>query len=137
MKRSELKRKTPLRSTTPLKPGNARMPRRSRPRRPEGYRDTRMLEACRGEPCFLAVPGVCGGEGARETVVPAHSNSAEHGKGGALKAMDRYSVPACFYCHAYLDQGPADREVKRAIFDDALRRWAPVRARKLNIKDDE
>ena len=41
----------------------------------------------------------------------AHSNSAKHGKGMALKADDRYIMPLCatsvgiFGCHAMHDQG--------------------------------
>lgn len=40
-----------------------------------------------------------------ETVVAAHSNLLEHGKGRGLKAHDGMAAWLCYRCHAELDQG--------------------------------
>ena len=34
----------------------------------------------------------------------AHSNFSEHGKGGSMKAHDKYTVPLCLECHQNFDQ---------------------------------
>lgn len=39
------------------------------------------------------------------TIVAAHSNLLEHGKGKGLKAHDCYAAALCFDCHSDLDQG--------------------------------
>lgn len=66
-------------------------------------------------------------------MVDCHGNWADTGKGMGLKAADRFSVPGCAPCHHWLDFGTtATREEKRAVFFDALARWEPERARKLN-----
>jgi len=39
------------------------------------------------------------------TVVAAHSNLLEHGKGRGLKADDCMSAWLCYRCHTELDQG--------------------------------
>lgn len=94
----------------------------------EGHHDSKMLAACRGESCYLIVPGVCPRIPQDETVVDCHGNWADTGKGLGLKAADRYSVPGCAACHYWLDFGTtATREVKRITFFDALARWQPVR----------
>lgn len=99
----------------------------------EGYHDQAMLDACRGEPCYLSIPGVC--VGGTETTVPAHSNQARHGKGMGIKAKDEYSVPACYACHTEIDQGSAfTREEKFALWNKAYAAWKPVREEKLNAK---
>lgn len=94
------------------------------PKRRAGHNKA-MLAACRGQECFLAIPGVC--RGRTETVVPCHSNQSKHGKGMGLKARDEFTVPGCQDCNTWLDQGPADRHTKAAHFDWALTRWEPVR----------
>lgn len=48
-----------------------------------------------------------------------------------LKVHDKFTVPACHFCHALYDQSGIDREIKRATFDWAYTRWEPVRASKL------
>lgn len=68
----------------------------------------------RGMPCLLRVPGVCTHD--RATVVCCHSNLSIHGKAGARKADDHYSVWGCAACHRWLDQGPAPRAQKAAAF---------------------
>lgn len=125
-----------------LKPGKPlnRSPmkrRSSRKHKIEGHHDKKMLTACRGEPCYLQVPGLCPRDPRDPTVVDCHGNWADTGKGLGLKAADRFSVPGCAPCHCWLDFGTtATREEKRAVFFDALRRWEPVRAAKLNKKQN-
>ena len=54
----------------------------------------------------LARDQACANCGAQDgTVVAAHSNHAEHGKGAALKAHDCFHAHLCSRCHAWLDQG--------------------------------
>lgn len=115
-----LKAKAPIARTA--KPMKARSKTNANPRPKTGH-----AELCRGQPCYLAIPGVC--QNARETVVPAHSNQQKHGKGRGIKAHDEFTVPACFHCHAILDQGAQfSREEKFALWDAAYERWRPVRA---------
>ncbi|CAB3729020.1 nuclease domain-containing protein [Achromobacter piechaudii] len=128
-----LKRSTPLTRKTPLKAttGLARTPfkRRATKKRP-GYHEPKYLTACRGEPCFLQIPGVCRGE--QESVVPCHANWSAYGKGMGIKAKDIYTVPGCFRCHQCLDQGfSLTNDEKRATWEWAYNRWLPVRAGKL------
>lgn len=78
------------------------------------YRSPALLEMARGRPCLLLVPGICNHR--TDTTVAAHSNLAIHGKAGARKADDCYSVWACAACHAWLDQGPAPADVKELAF---------------------
>lgn len=68
----------------------------------------------RDKPCLLQVSGVCCHDSA--TVVCCHSNLSIHGKAGARKADDQYSVWGCMTCHAWLDQGPAPRARKTTAF---------------------
>jgi len=131
-------RRVPLKQKTPMSRGTAQMKRtpmkRSgrRKHKIEGHHEPKMLAAVKGEPCYLVVPGVCHSYPEDPTVVPCHGNWDDLGKGGGLKAQDRFTVPGCAHCHQWLDFGTiATREQKRAAFFDALARWEPVRARKL------
>lgn len=81
---------------------------------------------CRGQPCYLAIPGCCCRDIA--TVVPCHSNQAKHGKGMGHKADDVYTVPGCRACHAEIDQGNRFTKAEKfGIWDDAYERWVPAR----------
>lgn len=113
MKRVAILRRTPMKKSKPkARPGQ----------------DKAMLNACRGESCYLAIPGVCHGDVA--TVVPAHRNE---GKGMGLKVADVFTVPGCFHCHAEYDSGKIfSREEKRAIWNAAYAVWQPVREQKFN-----
>lgn len=83
---------------------------------------------CRGQPCYLAIPGCCTRDIA--TVVPCHSNQLQHGKGKGIKAHDIYTVPGCRACHAEIDQGMRFTKAEKfGIWDDAYARWEPVRAK--------
>lgn len=134
MKRSPLKRKTPMPR------GNNGLSRTTfkrsakRKQRIEGHHNQRYLDACKGEPCYLQVPYVCKGSQTIDTVVACHSNQGKHGKGMGIKARDEFSVPGCVDCHSWLDQNStgADKATKFAVFDKALALWVPVRTRKLN-----
>lgn len=85
-------------------------------------RNPQLLAMAQDMPCLLAIHGVCLGHASRTTVA-CHSNSAKHGKAGARKADDHYSVWGCMACHRWLDQpigahGPT-KEEKQAAFDRA------------------
>ncbi|BDD90882.1 hypothetical protein PanNE5_03220 [Pandoraea sp. NE5] len=103
--------------------------KRKAPKKREGH-DKRMLAACRGERCYLRVPGVC--LPTAETVVPCHSNEQQHGKGMGLKARDEFTVPGCMACHIWLDQSSAPREQKFGVWRAGYRDWEPVREAKLS-----
>jgi len=131
-------RRVPLRQKTPIKRGTSQLKRtpmkRSsrRKHKIDGHHDQKLLDACRGEPCYLQVPGLCPRIKDDPTVVDCHANWLDTGKGIGIKAKDKFSVPGCMHCHAWLDiKTSATREEKRAVFFDALARWEPVRARKL------
>lgn len=81
------------------------------------HRNAHLREMARGMPCLLRVPGVCTQD--RATVVCCHSNLSIHGKAGARKADDHYSVWGCAACHQWLDQGAAPRAQKAATFMSA------------------
>lgn len=120
------------RSTKPMK----RSPfKRSSRRKSVPASEKRYLDACRGERCYLGILGVCRGD--TETVVPAHANSQAYGKGMGIKAKHQFTVPACADCHYELDQGRLfSKAGKRAIWERAYAAWEPVRARKLQAKQN-
>ncbi|WP_225784677.1 nuclease domain-containing protein [Xenophilus sp. Marseille-Q4582] len=81
----------------------------------EPQRNRALLDLARGAPCLLRIPRVCNDD--RETTVAAHSNLGQHGKAGARKADDQYSVFACARCHSWLDGSySATLEQKREAF---------------------
>jgi hypothetical protein len=108
---------------------------RSRPKRPTVAEGSKYLEACRGETCYAHINGICWG--GTESVVPAHSNQAKHGKSMGRKADHIFTVPMCFACHQWTDQGSATREEKFALWDRAYEEWETVRARKMGIEMNE
>jgi hypothetical protein len=79
-----------------------------------------LLDMAKGQRCLLQVPGTCSGDTA--TTVACHSNWSVHGKAGARKADDQYTVYGCFACHTWLDQGPAPAAEKIERFA-AAHRW--------------
>ena len=50
------------------------------------------------------------------TVVAAHSNLLEHGKGKGLKAHDGMMAWLCYRCHSELDQGRKMSKEERRDF---------------------
>jgi hypothetical protein len=148
MKRTPLARKTPLKTKTALKPGGkplrthkpiargavklrAVKPKADKPKRAaREAADRDLMALCKGQPCYLLVPGLrCAPV---DTVVACHSNQYAHGKGKGVKAHNLFTVPGCATCHREIDQGARlTREEKFALWDDAYRRWEPIR-RKLS-----
>lgn len=118
-----MQRRMPLRSTSSL----SRSAWKKKPPKKRAGHESRYLAACRGESCFLNMPG-CPRIPNDESVVPAHQNQ---GKGMGLKVPDRFTVPACYHCHYLYDQSSLGREFKRAAWDWAYTRWEPVRANKM------
>lgn len=116
-----LSQKTPIKQSAWVK----------KPKKKRAGHNKSMLEACRGQECYLRIPHVCLGVAGRNTVVPAHSNQQKHGKGMGLKAKDEFTVPACAACHSWIDQGSADREVKFSYWDAGFARWRPIRERNI------
>ena len=97
----------------------------ARPKRVDPLKDAAAREACRGQPCYLQIPGICCGPWRTDTTVPAHRNE---GKGQGLKVSDLLTVPGCYWCHAEYDQGRLfTRDQKREFFNNAHARWLPVR----------
>src|SRR5690625_7591713 len=96
-------------------------------------KDRKMLEVCRGELCYVNIPGIC--IGGVETVVPAHSNELVHGKGMGIKAYDYYTVPACFSCHSEIDKGKNyTKEEKMTFWREVFERWYTVLVLKLHAQ---
>lgn len=87
MKRTELKRKSPLKARSPMK--------KSRPKM------TKIRASARGEQCLVNVLGVCSYDSS--TVVLAHLNGA----GMSRKNPDWQGAYCCAECHAWLDGGYA------------------------------
>jgi hypothetical protein len=79
-----------------------------------------LLNMAKGQRCLLQVPGICTGD--TTTTVACHSNQSVHGKAGARKADDQWSVWGCVRCHSWLDQGPAPAAEKVERFA-AAHRW--------------
>ncbi|SSW64336.1 hypothetical protein AVE30378_01038 [Achromobacter veterisilvae] len=129
-RQTALMRSTPLTRKTPMPKGSTPLSRspikRRAPKKRAGH-EPKYLAACRGECCYLNFAGCKSYEG-DPTVVPAHQNE---GKGMGLKVPDRFSVPACHFCHALYDQSGIDRDIKRATWEWAYNCWLPVRASKL------
>lgn len=112
---------------------SSKTPIKTRRRKPTVAEGSKFIDACRGEECYLRVPGVCLSFGwAHRSVVDCHSNQGKHGKGGGLKAKHWFTVPGCSACHEYIDRGPAPRAEKFALWDSAYERWEPVRDRKMS-----
>jgi hypothetical protein len=109
-------------------------PIRSRRKRATVADGSKYLAACRGEPCYLRIPGVCRLNPVDHTVVPCHSNLEEHGKGTGLRAAHQFTFPGCDLCHFWLDQSKMPtKEARRAATFVALARWEPVRSRKMGL----
>lgn len=64
----------------------------------EYVRSSKLMQAYRKIPCQNC--DIDDG-----TVVAAHSNAAEHGKGKGIKASDVYVAALCNACHMAVDQG--------------------------------
>ena len=83
-------------------------------------RNRYLLDMARGRDCLLRIPGVCNYN--PETTVACHSNQQQHGKGMGIKAHDWATAWGCSSCHAWLDQGMADKADKAMAFKAAMAR---------------
>jgi hypothetical protein len=130
---STLTTKAPMkRASAPMKAHKSVKDKPKRAARNAGPID--YLALCRGQPCYLLVPGVA--HHPPDTVVPCHSNQQQHGKGMGIKALDIYTVPGCLYCHHELDQGRTlDKAARREIWEAAYVRWEIARALLLGVGD--
>jgi hypothetical protein len=79
------------------------------------YRNPAVLFEARMFPCQY-----CGADDA--TIVAAHSNWPEHGKGMSIKAHDCFVAYLCSGCHALVDSSAASAKVRRALWDAAHKR---------------
>lgn len=73
------------------------------------YRNRRLLDLARDQACVM-----CNSRDG--TVVAAHSNLLEHGKGKGLKAHDGMTAWLCHRCHSELDQGHGMTKADRRDF---------------------
>lgn len=64
------------------------------------YRSRKYLDAAKGQPCSLQIPGVC--IGGTDTTVACHSPLREDREG--TKAGDHVVADGCFACHNHLDR---------------------------------
>lgn len=77
------------------------------------FRSKVLTQSANGEACV--------GCGAMDgTVVWAHSNEQEHGKGAGIKAHDLLGNYLCFRCHQLYDGGT------RAMKHNWFRAWYPI-----------
>jgi len=80
----------------------------------ESFRSRKFLDLARGQACVM-----CGSDDG--TVVSAHSNLLEHGKGRSQKAEDSMVAWLCYRCHTEYDQGSTmDRAQKRDFILTAI-----------------
>ncbi len=86
--------------------------------RPAMYRNPRILASANGQFCTVRSPH-CRND---NTVVWAHSNYLEDGKGKGIKAHDIFGCYACEACHRWLDQSGDSKEMKRDVFHRAMKR---------------
>jgi hypothetical protein len=86
----------------------------------EAHRNPALLEMAQGRQCLIRLPIFFHHD--PETTVACHSNLGEHGKAGARKADDEYSVWGCYFCHRAIDQGHMTEEEKRDAFTTAHQR---------------
>jgi uncharacterized protein YlaI len=68
-----------------------------------------LTKLARDESCVMC-------EAQDGTIVWAHSNLGEHGKGKSLKAHDPMGAFLCYRCHSELDQGAKMSRAERRDF---------------------
>ena len=83
----------------------------------EAKRNRALLDMAQGRPCLLCPLGLC--QCTPGSVVACHSNLSIHGKAGARKADDQYSVWGGDFAHEWLDRSGASAERKEAAFMSA------------------
>lgn len=65
------------------------------------YRNPRLLKLAKGQLCMNCMGSIC----QSETVVSAHSNEQEHGRGFAHPSHDVFHAWLGIYCHQWYDHG--------------------------------
>ena len=86
------------------------------------FRSPSLLRLAKDQACVM-----CGTQD--RTIVAAHSNLLEHGKGRSIKADDSMTAWLCYRCHSDYDQGTrmsrAERElyIKTAICKTYVALW--------------
>lgn len=89
------------------------------------YRNKKILEAAKGEECLIQSP-YCNYD--PNTVVAAHSNECDDGKGAGQKADDCFIAFACSSCHDYVDgrapkyEGESDFEIRLFYHNRGIKR---------------
>lgn len=73
------------------------------------YRNKKLLALAKDQCCAN-----CGNRDG--TVVSAHSNMLQHGKGRGIKAEDCYIAWLCFNCHREYDQGTSMNRREKEVF---------------------
>lgn len=87
-------------------------------------RSQKILRHARGQPCQLAIPGICGHD--PETTVFAHLNGGSFGKGMGIKAHDIAGFFADDRCHSAYDQhktGLSDGDLNAALLKAVIGTW--------------
>lgn len=87
-------------------------------------RSTKILRHARGQPCQLAIPGICSHD--PETTVFAHLNGGAFGKGMGVKAHDFAGFFADYNCHTAYDQhktGLTDADLNAALLKAVIGTW--------------
>jgi hypothetical protein len=122
MKRTELKRKTPLRAKPPARPvrddpfiaamcppratTRARMavvsqqPAAPQPKTPD-RKSQAIRDSARGEECLVRIPGICAGN--PEHTIWSHAPLGAAGKGRGIKSLDVAGAYCCTACDAAID----------------------------------
>lgn len=78
------------------------------------YRNRKLLDLANGQPCAN-----CGADDG--TIVAAHANWADYGKGARRKADDCFIAFLCWICHRNVDQGNWSNQAKREVWECAHR----------------
>ena len=92
----------------------------ARPKAPAA-RNANLRRMARKHGCQIRWVQWCRGDDTSTTVL-AHPNSLSANKCMARKADDHLGVFACFPCHAWLDQGRAGADEKKAALEAAFGR---------------
>lgn len=90
----------------------------------EMIRSRAVLDHAKGQPCQLQFDGICCQD--PETVVFAHLNGADFGKGMGNKSHDIAGCFACWRCHAAYDlrtHGLHDGELYRILLRATVSTW--------------
>ena len=86
----------------------------------DAFRSRKLLDSAKGQTCQNCDGAIC----RNDTVVSAHSNWGEHGKGGSIKAADCFIAWLGDKCHFWLDQGGSTMDpTNRFHYTEKLELW--------------